>query len=491
MGADPLVTTHRGVVAAGHPRTARAAGEILQAGGNAFDAAIAAGFAAAVAEPGLTSLGGGGFLMAHRADGTEALYDFFVDTPGRGRPADEVPELAPVVVNFRGADQVFHAGHGSVAVPGCLTGYLHIHDKLGRLPLPDVVEPARRMAADGVVINRQQAEVFGLLNGIFTLTEDGRRMFTDDSGRLLEAGAVFRNPLLAEYVAGIATGHTAGLADPHEAAATEAVMSDHGGLLTAEDLTSYRVVEREPLVFAYRGLRIATNPPPSFGGSIVAEALRLLEQGSETDDASGGPDLIGLTDVLVEVTGLRTDDVRPRSARGTTHISVADDKGNVASMTTSNGSCSGVFAPGTGIQLNNIMGEEDLHHDVHDRIEAGIRVGSMMAPTILENRDGSLVALGSGGSERIRSAIVQVIVNLVDHDLSLDAAILAPRVHWDGSAVQIEPGFAADEVAALAERRSKNEWDEPNLYFGGAHAVTTTGDASGDPRRGGSTFIRW
>ncbi len=484
------MSPHRGVVAAGHPRTARAAGEVLLAGGNAFDATVAAGFAASVTEPGLTSLGGGGFLLAHRSDGTETLYDFFVDTPGRGRAVAERPELTPVVISFREADQVFHAGHGSVAVPGCLPGYLHVHERLGRLPLADVVEPARRMANEGVIINRQQGEVFGLLAGIFTLTADGRDVFTDSRGEVLGTGSVFRNPLLAEYLADVGTGDGAGLAQADEAEAIEGSMSEHGGLLTAADLKSYRVVAREPLITTYRGRRIITNPPPSFGGSIVAEALRRLDDYPD-GEAVLTPRTPRLAAVLTEATDRHTGDMGPQSSKGTTHISVADDEGNIAAMTTSNGSCSGVFAPGTGIQLNNIMGEEDLHPDVNERVPAGIRVGSMMAPTLLERTDGSIVALGSGGSERIRSAITQVIVNLVDHEMSLDEAILAPRLHWDGSTIQFEPGFTADEIAALVARAPTNEWDEPNLYFGGAHAVTTTGDAAGDPRRGGSTFTRW
>lgn len=479
------MTTHRGVVAAGHPQTARAAGDVLRAGGNAFDATLAAGFAAAVAEPGLTSLGGGGFLLAHASDGSETLYDFFVDTPGRSAPPDRMPELTPVVINFRGADQVFHAGYGAVAVPGCLAGYLHVHEQLGRLPLADVVEPARRMAGDGVVINKQQGEIFGLLAGIFTLTADGRAIFTDRQGEVLDVGSVFRNPLLADYLDRLGSGRAHGFADSSEASAIETAMSGNGGLVTGEDLFSYGVVERDPLDIHYRGVRIATNPPPSFGGSIVADALADLD--TLTDPARP----VDVAGALQAATRRRTDDRRPHSSRGTTHISVADDDGNIAAMTTSNGSCSGVFAPGTGIQLNNIMGEEDLHADVHARVEPGMRVGSMMAPTLIERDDGTLVALGSGGSERIRSAITQVIVNLVEGGVALDEAIAAPRVHWDGAAIQLEPGVPIDQVTALSALGPVNHWDEPNLYFGGAHAVTTAGEAMGDPRRGGSTFVRW
>ena len=170
-------------VAAGHPRTTEAARDILRAGGNAFDATVAAGFAAVVAEPALTSLGGGGFLLAHTAQGQAVVFDFFVDTPGRGLRAGELePHFLPVTVRFPGSEQIFNVGLGSVAVPGVLRGYLHVHRRLGRLPLREVLAPAIQLARAGVAINRKQAYFLDLLVPIMTLTAAGRALF-EPSGR--------------------------------------------------------------------------------------------------------------------------------------------------------------------------------------------------------------------------------------------------------------------------------------------------------------------
>jgi len=155
-------------------------------------------------------------------------------------------------------------------------------------------------------------------------------------------------------------------------------------------------------------------------------------------------------------------------------------------MTTSNGSGSGVTLSDTGILANNIMGETDLHPGGFHRSPPGVRVGSMMAPTILE-RDGAAVALGSGGSERIRSALTQVLVGLLDDGRSLEEAVVAPRLHWDGAMLQIEPGFDEGALATLERTWAVNRWELGDLYFGGVNAVSTDGDAVGDPRRGGRT----
>jgi gamma-glutamyltranspeptidase/glutathione hydrolase len=476
-------------VAGGHPQTVAAAMHALEAGGNAYDAAVAGGFAAAVSEPGLTSLGGGGFLLARTAAGDERFFDFFVDTPGRGLSESAlVPDLDPVVIQFRGADQTFYVGPGSVAVPGCLAGYLRVHASLGCLPLSDVLGPARRIAEEGVVLNAQQAHLFELLEPIFLLTEEGRVIYSDD-GRLLGEGDPFSMPDYGHFLDRVATGEVRGFDSARVRDAIADLMDGTDGLLTPDDLAAYEVIEREPLAFTYRGARVLTNPPPSFGGAIVALGLEELERAPLPADGSA-PRLLALGDrfehMLVEH---RRRAVGPQSAQGTTHLSVADAAGNLAAMTTSNGSNSGYLVPGTAVHLNNIMGEEDLHPGGFHAMPPGHRVGSMMAPTIVIREDGVAIALGSGGSERIRSALTQVIIHVVDDGMGLQEAIDRPRVHWDGSVLHVEPGFDPAELARVIEHRPVNEWSERNLYFGGTHAVSTSGEAGGDPRRGGSIAV--
>ena len=493
----------QGGVAAGHPRTTEAALDILRAGGNAFDAVVAAGFAAVVAEPALTSLGGGGFLLARTAQGQAVVFDFFVDTPGRGLRAGELePHFLPVTVRFPGSEQIFNVGLGSVAVPGVLRGYLHVHRRLGRLPLREVLAPAIQLARAGVAINRKQAYFLDLLVPIMTLTAAGRALF-EPCGRYLGEDDVHRNPDLAAFLESLPRDGEREFYEGELARRIATDMREGGGLLTAADLTACRVIEREPLPVDYRGRRLLTNPPPSFGGSLIALSLRLLEAREVTELGFGSPaHLALLVAVMREVDRRRAEgylspadlgrpgltesleQVRAASG-GTTHVSVCDAEGNAASMTTSNGEGSGYFAPGTDIMLNNMMGEDDLHPEGFHVSPPGMRVASMMAPSLLLAGDRTQLALGSGGSKRIRTAMLQVISNVVDFGMSPRAAVEAPRLHWDGQHIQIEPGFLDPALAALTERWPVNRWAVQDVYFGGVHAVAPGGEGAGDPRRGG------
>ncbi len=472
-------------VAAGHPATVAAAVEVLRAGGNAFDAAVAAGFAASVAEPVLSSLGGGGFLLARTATGDETLFDFFVDTPGRGIAADVLPRMVPVTLRFGGTEQDFHVGHGSVAVPGCLAGYLHVHRRLGRLELDRVVAPAVRLATHGVALGAGQVGVAKVVDPILTLTAEGRARF-HPGGAPLTADATVTDPDLGALLTAIGDGRVTGFDDPAVARRIEEVGRADGGLLTAADLAAYRVVEREPLVVHYRGARLVTNPPPSTGATAVARGLEAVAAGPPLADVDRPDHAVALVAALTAMAA--APEPSPVSRRGTTHVSVVDADGNVASMTTSNGSCSGVYLGDTGVLANNICGEEDLVPVGGQRLPAGIRVGSMMAPSLLDRSGRPTVVLGSGGSERIRSAVLQVVLRLVDADHDLAAAVLGPRLHLDTRGqVQLEPGWDDAAAAAIAARWPVNRWTTTDLYFGGVHAVATDGQHVGDPRRGGAS----
>lgn len=490
-------------VASGHPRVTEAAGAILRVGGNAFDAVVAAGFAAAVAEPALTSLGGGGFLLARTAEGRTTLFDFFVDTPGRGLPAgQQEPHFLPVTVRFPASEQIFNVGMGSAAVPGALRGYLHVHRRLGRLPLREVLAPAVHLARAGVTLNPKQAYFLDLLTPIMTLTTAGRSLFAP-GGCYLGEGDVHRNPDLAAFLETLPLDGERDFYEGELAGRIARDMAEGGGLLTATDLAACRVIEREPLSVHYRDCRLLTNPPPALGGSLLALALRLLEAREVALPGFGSPTHLALlVAVMREVDrrraggylsptdldspGLAESRERVRVASGgTTHVSVCDAEGNAASMTTSNGEGSGYFAPDTGIMLNNMMGEDDLHPEGFHASPPGLRVASMMAPSLLLAGDALRLTLGSGGSKRIRTALLQVISNTVDFGMSPKEAVEAPRLHWDGHCVQVEPGFAETALTALAGRWPVNRWTIQDLYFGGVHAVAPAGAGAGDPRRGG------
>jgi gamma-glutamyltranspeptidase/glutathione hydrolase len=267
-------------------------------------------------------------------------------------------------------------------------------------------------------------------------------------------------------------------------------MRAHQGLLSEVDLDEYRVVDRQPRRQTFRGATVTSNPAPSFGGSIVAAALAELDAESKSSNETSR--LVTAMKALATATS-SAKNVGPQSSAGTTHISVIDSDGMAVAMTTSNGSCSGVMVPGTGVQLNNVMGEEDLHPEGFHATEPGTRIGSMMAPTLLDPPDGTLVALGSGGSERIRSALLRVIVALVDGGYPLQEAVNAPRIHHDGTNIHVEPGVRSHTLAALTELAPVKTWPANNLYFGGVHAVAArpdgTKDAAADPRRDGASAV--
>ncbi len=495
-GDRPRQGSHpcRGVVAGGHPGVCDAAAAVLHSGGNAFDAAIAAGFAAAVGEPGLTSLGGGGFLLARSADGRERIFDFFVDTAGRGHRAAELePHLHPFTVRFSGAEQVFNAGRGSVAVPGNLKGFLHVHASLGRLPLARVLEPAVRMAREGVALNRHQAHVLKLLEPILTASARGRSLYAPE-GRLPREGECLVNAELADFMEGLPKQGGRDFYQGELAARIAAEMREGQGLLTQADLAAYQVFERSPLCVEYRGHRLLTNPPPSFGGSLIGLSLELLSRHDLAPLGWGSAEHLELlASVMREVDRRRVRDAageaRRRTSRGTTHASVADAEGNVASLSTSNGEGSGYLVPGTGIMLNNMLGEDDLHPEGFHASPPGQRVGSMMSPMVVVGTDGVRLILGSGGSKRIRTALLQVVSNVLDFGMPVREAVAAPRVHWDGERLQVEPGFQPEAVGALGAEWRSNLWTETDLYFGGVHAVDPAGEGAGDPRRGGSARV--
>ncbi len=504
------------MVAAGHPATAEAAAEILHAGGNAFDAVIAAHFAACMAEPVLCSLAGGGFLLAAPQAGPARIYDFFVQTPRQRRPQSEL-DFHPIHADFGTARQEFHIGLGAAATPGCIPGLFAIHRDLGRLPLSELVAPAVALGREGIVLNDFQAAIFRIVAPIYLATPESRAIYADPRHpeQVVGSGQRLYQTEQADFLeALIREGEI--LYREAVAAGIEALCQQGGGHLRRDDIRAYAVAVREPLSLRYRDARLFLTPPPSTGGLLVAFGLQLLNSLKRDDlrhDDGWLPALARVLALTVEArqavetpgvpeslgTLLRPDRLAhwrrllhgALARHGTTHVSVIDSAGNRASLTTSNGEGCGHLVPGTGIMLNNMLGEEDInpagfHHWPTDR-----RMISMMTPALLELADGTAVALGSGGSNRIRSAMLAVISRLVDQQRSLASAITAPRLHVEGEHLDLETGFSADALATLLNRFPDHTlWPEPNLFFGGVHAVAQRGDhfeGFGDPRRGGVT----
>lgn len=501
----------RGVVAAGHAATAEAAAQILRDGGNAFDAAIGAMLAACVAEPVLCSLGGGGFVLARPEGARPKLFDFFVQTPRRRLP-EGVIDIRPVVADFGTTTQNFHCGLGTIAVPGMVRGLFAVHESLGHMPLADIAAPALRLARDGVVLSRFQVYVAGVVAPILTSGEDSRALFCKPDGRLPGEGEVMRNRDFADALDAL-VHEGADLFHRGEIGRTLAETCEAGGgLLRLDDLEAYRVEMREPLTVQYGDATLYTNPPPASGGTLVAFGLEMLRgqprQGWGTEGQrrrlariiaataaaraqveAAGAEASLLDPRLLERWRAEVAE-RPPAHRGTTHVSVVDAAGNAASVSVSNGETSGVVIPGTGIVCNNMLGESDLCPEGWQRLPRDTRMTSMMAPTLVLHRDGAETALGSGGSSRIRSAVLQVLENLLDHGMALEEAVTAPRLHAEDGLLSAEHDVPE---ALRAEWPRVQVWPDHNMFFGGVHAVRRSArgafEGIGDPRRDGAARV--
>lgn len=499
------VAKRLGAVACGHPATAAAAAEILQDGGNAFDAVVAAQCVACVCEPILASLAGGGFLLAHRAQGEPVVYDFFVQTPLANKAPDDL-DFYDVEVDFGGVTQEFHIGVGAATTPGYVRGMFDIHADLCRLPMKRLMQPAVDAARGGVRVTPLQAYMMDTVAPICCANDDVREAYAGGGEDPLIEGDMLRQPTLADSIEALCD-EGAELFYQGEIAARLVELCRAGGQIRPDDLASYRTIRRKPLAFRYRGAGVETNPLPSAGGVLVALALDLLE-GTESEDESQRianlADAMRLTNQARLESGTSPLDPvlvdryrramrgRAQARRGTTHISVADAEGNLAAMTVSNGEGCGRMIPGTGISLNNMLGEDDINPDGFHAWVPGTRLASMMAPTFVETSSQRL-ALGSGGSKRIRSAIIQVIDHLVRAGFTPEAAVTAPRLHVEGEHLSLEGGFAPETVSLLEDAFDDVEhWGRANLFFGGVHVAGQRDGqfiAVGDPRRGGSGMV--
>ena len=493
--------------------------EILQAGGNAFDAAVGAMFAAMVAEPTLTSAGGSGHFMALPESGEPILFDFFVDMPTRELDPNDM-EFFHVQVDFGLATQGFHIGRASAAVPGNVAGLMMVQDKLGVLHPREVLAPAIEAARDGVVLSQGQALVFEILRPILTHEERGRSIFAPN-GHLLQEGDVLRLPEFSDFLDALAR-EGPDLFYKGEVARIILEWAREGGLLRAEDLARYQVRQRAPLRADFRGFQVLLNPPPAQSGVLIDLTLSLLERDVPADAASISlPRLVAALDVTDQARADLTADILNQeiiqpltrqsrfdpylnrflrlvsptpsptgetSQGATTHVSVLDKWGNAGSVTTSNGEGCGSMLPQVGFMLNNMLGEEDINPNGFHQHVGGARLASMIAPTIVLEGGKPILVTGTGGSTRIRSVIVQLLVNLFCRKLSIQEATAAPRIHLENGVLHAEPGVSEQCLTDLSSRYSLNQWSSQSPFFGGAHSVTPEGGA-GDARRGGHSAM--
>lgn len=477
----------------------------------------AAAFASFVCEPPLTSPAGAGVVLHGSSERGWSALDFFARVPGLAG-APKTLDFFSVVVDFGATTQEFHVGRGAAAVPGALRGLVHLHTTHGRLPLADVVAPALALARDGYTVSRGIAGVVRLLEPIMTLTP-GIRALVGTDAELARGGERLRNDGQAHLLEAVGR-------DPREALrAFEADLVVHfgpgeGGLLSELDLQRWSPLERAPLRVAFAGATVLTMPPPSAGGALVglglrlAEATRLLELpfgehwprlaevlGAVSAARAGGYDVrleeTGYLDALLSDDGVGAawhrwqQAVTERALGGTTHISVLDGEDGAASLTASNGEGCGHVLPGWGVHMNNFLGEEDINPHGFHAAPPGTEMRTMMSPTLVLEAGRPVLALGSGGSNRLRSAVLQALIHHRGFELDLDEAILADRLHVEGRKLWFEAtGMDAPLVSALELAwPDASRFETKSMFFGGVHAAAFRDgrfEGFGDPRRDGA-----
>ena len=475
-----------GIIACGHEKTAEAGKWMYEEGGNAFDACLAALMASFVSEPFMGGIGGGGFLNAFLANKQSYLFDFFCQTPRKKKLAGDL-EFYPVGVDYGELQEEFHIGAASIAVPGMLAGIFDIHSKLCKLPMKVLAEPAIQLAKEGVKVDGFLPATFKLLAPINMATKEAKRIFAKD-GDLYKDGDLFANPDLADFLDHIVREGTDNFYRGDLAMKMHEQISSLGSL-EFEDFKNYKVEIREALKFHYKNKTVLCNPLPSIGGEMMKSILSKL-QNKETYHWET-PHFTQQWYEIQKASQIEKQALLERHFEGkkgsTTHISCLDEMGNAAGLTVSNGEGSGYVLSGTGVMLNNMLGESALLPNGFHSWKEDSRLSSMMSPTlVLDEMSEVELVCGTGGASRIPSVVSQLIHYCVDHQLPLEEAILKPRLHFEHNVLNLEPELSPP--SRLNSEDEINQWETQGMMFGGIHSIRKSKrgiEAIGDPRRGG------
>lgn len=513
----------RVVVSAVSEDAARAGARVADDGGGAADAAVASALASVVTHPGMCSLGGGAFALVLPPSGDPVAVDGGIAFPGRGADDPSDPGAVHEVRLEYGGGVVTTVGPGSVGTPGLLAALDRVSRDHGRLPWRRLVAPARERVEDGFPLPAACHRFLRHAHAeIYARDPRSRAALHDGEGELLEAGDTVDVP---------------GLADSLEALGREGVdlfyrgelgrrIADHvreeGGALTRRDLAAYRAPRRSPLRSGLDGWTVSTNPLPAVGGALLSALLRLsggLSPGPwDAGDVSrlariqraveghrrrallDATDPAGAVEELLRraetgdpsALGPPRDRAAGRGSTSTLHVSAVDSEGRACAVTCSDGYGSGVMPPGTGIWLNNCLGERELAPGGPGSRPPGTRLTSNMAPTVGRTDGGGILALGSPGGERIPAIVHQVLLHRIRRGAPLERAVEHPRllVHPSGSRLRIsaEPGLPVESVEGEVRQH-----DDRDMFFGGVAAAGRGPSgalrAAGDPRRGGGTAV--
>jgi gamma-glutamyltranspeptidase/glutathione hydrolase len=504
----------RVAVASSSAFSADAGARVGRLGGNAVDAAIASSLVSMVTEPGIVSLGGGGFVAVWPPDGPPVVIDGYVEMPGRGVSPDRIGGgVRHVHIGYGGGVDTT-VGHGSVGTPGTVAALGLAADRYGRLPWKELVEPAWEHAARGFPLPQASYDYLKYSHErIFGWCQGSYEAIHTPEGELRKVGETIVVPGLADSLRTIAEQGPDTFYEGEIARIIVHDSAENGGLLTAEDLHAYRALIREPLEVEIQEWRIATNPPPALGGAALAAMLLLMERAppgtGRLENLEGLIQVQGAVldyrrrrmeqsdDIEAEVSGLlraaaEGDLESLTRAPSTVHTSTVDENGLACAITVSFGYGSGVVPPGTGIVMNNCLGEIELNPRGLHAWSPGTRLPSNMAPSVGRRSDGAVLAIGSPGASRITTAILQVLARFLYAGMPLPDAVAAPRLHVEHARgamrVAYEEGL---DVGALPH--PSRHFDEHSMYFGGVGAALWDPKLgftlAADPRRQGGTAI--
>ena len=475
-------------IAAGHELTLQTAKEILHAGGNAFDAAIAAYLTMFVTEPFMASAGGAGFAMTHH-QGQTRFYDFFCQTPSAKKHHGEI-DFKPITVDFGAEQEVFHIGLASSAVPGTIAGIFKLHEDFGSMPFGELIAIPSKLAKEGVLLNSFQAHDLELLAPIAFASEKGKEIFYKNDQRKVE-GDMVKLPQMADFLSFLADEGRQGFYQGEIAASIEKHAIENGGFLRRIDFENYKVEVSTPYEIPYKNKLLQLSPLSSLGGMLMAIvfsrlsnfdlATALVETNAFLQDHQG------LVNTFIAETGIDPNlNISSSSTKGTSHFNIKDKDGNAVALTTSIGEGSAYYIPNTDMQLNNMLGEAFLIPEGFHNWRTNSRMKSMMSPTMILNEDQEMIfAGGSGGASRIPFVITQVLLNLFEREMTLAEAIKAPRMHFQEGILNLE---MESLLQGLKYEGRKKVWNEFSVFFGGVHAIAKQGkhwSAVGDQRREG------
>ena len=450
--------TMRPGVAAGHPATAEVGHEILLDGGSAADAVVSMALASCVAETVMSGLFAGCHAIVFDGSRVSNLDGFAAVPSGGGDMVDVPVPFGEEIVHYS-------VGPASCAVPGLPAALGELWERLGRLPWKRLVEPAVALAKAGVPLPEMHARSLAMLEEVLS-RERGRELFTRE-GRTLAEGEVLAQPGLVETMEALADE---GAASVYRGSLAEALLALDGIILDDEDLRAYRARWYEPVVVPFHGHRVATRAGLSGIPGLLATFPRL---GGMTETER----------VLTLVDALETVET---GAEHTTNMAAVDAQGRACVLTHSLGVGAGVWLPGFDVQLNNLLGESDI---VFGEPAPGDHLESRMAPSLAFDADGLVLAIGSAGATRLRTALATVLTSILDEGLDAESAVARPRVHPTPALVDAEPGVDETALEELEARgRTVRRWERIHHYFGGVGCVGRAG-AAGDPRRSGAAYV--